>query len=85
MRAVRQGYKIICSEPSAALCLKEDLKYFVDSPDAKIVSENTFELFDYLKDLANAGKLKKTTAKIKEKLVHHTPCHLLALGGNLRQ
>ena len=78
---VKQGYKIVCSEPSAALCLKEDLKYFVDSPDAKIVSENTFELFDYLKDLANAGRLKKTTAKIKEKLVHHTPCHLLALGG----
>ena len=77
---VRQGYKIICSEPSAALCLKEDLKYFVDSPDAKIVSENTLELFDYLKDLANAGNLKKTTAKITEKLVHHTPCHLLALG-----
>ena len=79
-QAVKQGYKIICSEPSAALCLKEDLRFFVDSPDAKIVSENTFELFDYLKGLASAGKLKKTTAKIKEKLIHHTPCHLLALG-----
>jgi glycerol-3-phosphate dehydrogenase subunit C len=78
--AVRQGYKIICSEPSAALCLKEDLRFFVDSDEAKFVSENTFELFDYLRGLANAGKLKKTTAKITEKLAHHTPCHLLALG-----
>lgn len=77
--AVRKGYKIICSEPSAALCLKEDLRFFVDSPEGKIVSENTFELFEYLKNLANAGKLKKITAKIAEKLVHHTPCHLLAL------
>ncbi len=76
----KQGYKIICSEPSAALCLKEDLRFFVDSPDAKIVSENTYELFDYLSSLANAGKLKKTAAEITERLVHHTPCHLLALG-----
>jgi anaerobic glycerol-3-phosphate dehydrogenase C subunit len=78
--AVKQGYKIICSEPSAALCLKEDLRFFVDNPEAKIVSENTFELFDYLSSLADTGKLKKTTAKIAERLVHHTPCHLLALG-----
>ena len=27
--AVREGYKIICSEPSAALCLRDELKYFV--------------------------------------------------------
>ncbi|MGA2915342.1 MAG: anaerobic glycerol-3-phosphate dehydrogenase subunit C [Sedimentisphaerales bacterium] len=77
---VKQGYKIICSEPSAALCLKEDLRFFVDSPDGKIVSGNTFEFFDYLKSLANGGKLKKTTANVKEKFAHHTPCHLLALG-----
>jgi anaerobic glycerol-3-phosphate dehydrogenase C subunit len=78
--AAKQGYKIICSEPSAALCLKEDLRFFVDSPDAKIVSENTFELFDYLNSLADAGKLKKTTARVAERLVHHAPCHLIALG-----
>ena len=79
--AAKQGYKIVCSEPSAALCLKEDLRFFVDGPDAKIVSENTFELFDYLNSLADAGKLKKTAARVAERLVHHTPCHLIALGG----
>jgi anaerobic glycerol-3-phosphate dehydrogenase C subunit len=78
-QVVRQGYKIICSEPSAALCLKEDLRFFVDNPDAKIVSENTFELFDYLKGLANTGKLKKTAVNIKENFVHHTPCHFIAM------
>jgi Fe-S oxidoreductase len=78
--AAKQGYKIICSEPSAALCLKEDLRFFVDGPDAKIVSENTYELFDYLNSLADAGKLKKTAARVAERFVHHTPCHLIALG-----
>jgi Fe-S oxidoreductase len=56
-KAVKQGYKIICSEPSAALCLKEDLRFFVDSDDARCVSENTFEFFEYLKNLINQKKL----------------------------
>jgi Fe-S oxidoreductase len=92
--AVRQGYKIICSEPSAALCLKEDLRFFVDNPDAKIVSENTFEFFDYLKNVAvplDSAQDRPATAKqtpniklgaygLTDKYVHHTPCHLLSLG-----
>jgi anaerobic glycerol-3-phosphate dehydrogenase C subunit len=77
--AVKKGYAIICSEPSAALCLKEDLRFFVDSPDAIIVSENTFEFFDYLKGLAESGKLKKADVKLSGKFIHHTPCHLIAL------
>ncbi|MGB8226598.1 MAG: anaerobic glycerol-3-phosphate dehydrogenase subunit C [Sedimentisphaerales bacterium] len=79
--AVRQGYKIICSEPSAALCLKEDLRYFIDSPNAKIVSENTFEFFDYLKGLVSQNKIKPPAQVrgLTDRYVHHTPCHLLAL------
>ncbi|MDD5134079.1 MAG: anaerobic glycerol-3-phosphate dehydrogenase subunit C [Phycisphaerae bacterium] len=78
-KAVKRGYKIICSEPSAALCLKEDLRFFVDSPDARLVSENIFEFFDYLKNLmrtteiAAAGDLTMTT------FIHHKPCHLFAM------
>jgi anaerobic glycerol-3-phosphate dehydrogenase C subunit len=80
--AVRAGYKIICSEPSAALCLKEDLRFFVDDGDAKIVSENTFELFDYLKNLMSRVKIAAAASSglAKTKFVHHTPCHLIALG-----
>jgi anaerobic glycerol-3-phosphate dehydrogenase C subunit len=77
--AVKKGYAIICSEPSAALCLKEDLRFFVESPDAKIVSSNTFELFDYITGLVSNGKLKKADIKIAGNFIHHTPCHLIAL------
>ncbi len=88
--AVRQGYKIVCSEPSAALCLKEDLRFFIDSSEAKMVSENTYELFEYLKNLMNQNKLDSClrgndSSPFRRRLngnvfVHHTPCHLLALG-----
>ena len=93
-KTVREGYKIICSEPSAALCLKEDLRHFVESQDAKLVSENTYELMSYLLGLFEQGKLKAIGQEARERLlcryaprndngpnfVYHYPCHLLSVG-----
>jgi anaerobic glycerol-3-phosphate dehydrogenase C subunit len=73
---IRQGYKIVCSEPSAALCLSEELRLFVKGEDAKLVSENTYELMDYLLDLHSQKKLKPPVRKITEEYIYHTPCHL---------
>ncbi len=57
-KAIRDGYKVVCSEPSAALCLRDELRHFVTGEDAKLVSENTFELMNYLYGLHKAGSLK---------------------------
>ena len=78
--AVREGYKIVCSEPSAALCLKEELRHFVDGQDAKLVSENTHELMNYLFSLHKKNKLKAPAKSITEEFVYHLPCHLCAVG-----
>jgi Fe-S oxidoreductase len=85
--AVRKGYKIVCSEPSAAMCLRHELRFFLKGDDAKLVSENTYELMSYLYDLYNQDKLKSVTeeSKIKNpkskiKFAYHAPCHLCALG-----
>jgi len=94
-RVVRAGYKIICSEPSAALCLKTELRHFVAGEDGQLVSENTYELMSYLFGLLEQGKLKPIEQSEKERLlrryaprndsapnfVYHTPCHLFAIGG----
>ena len=77
--AVRNGYKIICSEPSAALCLKEELRHFVSGTDAELVSENTFELMNYLLGLHKEKKLKPATQPISGEYVYHLPCHLCAV------
>jgi FAD/FMN-containing dehydrogenase/Fe-S oxidoreductase len=87
-RSVRDGYKIICSEPSAALCLRQELRHFVPGEDAKLVSENTYELMNYLLGLYNQAKLKNPKknpqvnlgAKYADGFVYHTPCHLYAVG-----
>ena len=79
--AIRKGYKIVCSEPSAALCLKQELRHFVAGDDAKLVSENTYELMDYLLDLHRQGKLKAAASPMQREFVYHLPCHLCAIGG----
>jgi len=91
-KAVRDGYKILCSEPSAALCLKDELRHFVAGNDAKLVSENTHELMNYLLSLYKEGKLKPLPSVRKEphvkrgakyerqEFVYHLPCHLSAVG-----
>jgi FAD/FMN-containing dehydrogenase/Fe-S oxidoreductase len=79
-KAVRDGYKIVCSEPSAALCLKQELRYFVAGEDAQLVSENTYELMGYLLELQRQGKLKRPTKSIKEEFIYHLPCHLCVAG-----
>lgn len=82
--AVRAGYKIVCSEPSAALCLKQELRHFVAADDAEPVSENTYELMNYLWDLYKRGMLKAPQvdlgAKHAAQFVYHKPCHLAAVG-----
>jgi anaerobic glycerol-3-phosphate dehydrogenase C subunit len=78
--AVRKGCKIICSEPSAALCLKDEMQSFVDNDDAKLVARNTFELMNYLLDLYNQKKLRVPKECKPQKYLYHLPCHLCAVG-----
>ncbi len=83
-KAVRDGYKIVCSEPSAALCLKDELRHFVAGEDIKLIAENTYELMNYLLGLHNQGKLKRRTSDepraTSDEYVYHLPCHLCAVG-----
>jgi Fe-S oxidoreductase len=79
-KVVRGGYKIVCSEPSAALCLKNELRHFVAGDNAKAVSENTYELMGYLLELSKQGRLKPVREPVSRTYVYHCPCHLYALG-----
>jgi Fe-S oxidoreductase len=76
---VREGYKIVCSEPSAALCLKQEMRHYVSGEDAELISKNTFELSNYLLGLQEQNKLKPVTRQIPEEFIYHLPCHLCAL------
>ncbi len=79
-KLVRSGYKIVCSEPSAALCLKEELRRYVAGEDASLVSQNTVELMNYLQGLRSQNELRPPEQAVQDRFVYHLPCHLCALG-----
>ena len=76
----REGYTIVCSEPTAAVMLRQDYLDLLDDPDAGLVAEHAVELTAFLMDLHRQGRLQTDFLKLDLSLGHHIPCHLKALG-----
>lgn len=75
----REGFTIICSEPTAALMLRNDYRDLVDDPDTELVARQTTELTTYLWRLHLAGKLRTDFQPLPCTVGHHVPCHQKAL------
>jgi Fe-S oxidoreductase len=76
----REGYPIICSEPTAALMLRHDALDLLDDPDARLVAAQTVESTAFLWDLYQQGNLRTDFRPLPFSVGHHVPCHLKALG-----
>lgn len=79
MEYIRKGYKIVSTEPTAILALKKEWYDLIPSDDTKIISENTFEYFDFLLNLDIPNKIENKPGKVNITFGYHTPCHLAAL------
>ncbi len=77
--SVRQGYHVVTTEPSAALCLVREYPELVDDDDARLVAGNSSEACSYLWKMHTAGKLQLDLKPIHAALAYHLPCHLKAL------
>jgi Fe-S oxidoreductase len=77
--AIRQGYHVVCTEPSAALCLTREYPQLVDDDDAQVVAANTSEACSYLWKMHTLGKLELDFRPVNTVLGYHMPCHLKAL------
>lgn len=76
----REGFPILCSEPSAALMLRQDALDLLDDADARLVAGQVVELTSYLLDLHRQGRLKTDFRPLPVSVGHHVPCHIKALG-----
>lgn len=76
----REGYPILCSEPTAAFLFRHDALNLLDDPDARMVAERIVEATAYLEDLHRAGRLRTDFRSLDFSVGHHVPCHLKALG-----
>lgn len=76
----REGYSILCSEPTTCIMLKQDYLHLVDDPGAHQVARHTVELMSYLNQLNDQGRLPRPSIdNFPLMLGHHIPCHIKAL------
>ncbi len=80
--AVRQGYQIVTTEPTAALCLKYEYVQILDNEDAKLVAANTWDAGQYLFQMHSNNELELDMKPLTTTVIYHTPCHLRALDPN---
>jgi Fe-S oxidoreductase len=76
----REGIPILCSEPSAAIMLRQDYLDLIDDLDSRLVAQQTVELTAFLGDLQRQGNLRTDFQPLDFAVGHHAPCHLKALG-----
>lgn len=78
--AAREGFPIVCTEPSAALCLSQEYPLLSRHADVDRVADCTHDAGTFLLNLHRDGKLKTDFAALDLRLAYHTPCHVRALG-----
>ncbi len=80
---VKSGYDIVTSCPSCGLALKEEYPGILNTPEAMLVSQNTFDIHEYLWMLLNDGEMNTNFKPSNRCVVFHVPCHLKtqAIGG----
>jgi FAD/FMN-containing dehydrogenase/Fe-S oxidoreductase len=77
--SVRQGYTIVTTEPTAALCLRHEYPQLLDNEDSKLVASHTFEAGQYLWDMHTRNELELDFRPLTMSVMYHTPCHLRAI------
>ena len=73
--AVRSGYTVVATEPSAALCLKYEYPNLLDTEDAHLVAEHSWEACQYLMDLHRGNRLSLDLEPMAGGVAYHQPCH----------
>lgn len=71
-----EGLPILCSEPSAALCLRREYPFVTEHEFADVVSSATRDAGEFLSQLHEVGKLKTDFTELPMKLAYHVPCHV---------
>lgn len=79
---VRRGYLIVGTSTSCTLTLKHDYQAIlgIDSEDARLVAEHTYDICEFLRLLWERGELDLDFMPIEATVPYHAPCQLKAHG-----
>ena len=75
----RDGHTIVCSEPAAVVCLRQEYPRILDHPDAQAVAGRVMEAGEFLQSLHAASRLRLDFKPLDLKAGYHLPCHVKAL------
>ncbi len=80
IKFARAGVPIVGTSTSCTLSLKSDYLHIldIDTEEAKTVSQNTYDICEFLLDLADAGELETDFQPVEATLPYHSPCQLHA-------
>jgi len=73
--AVRNGYDIVTTEPSAALCLQQEYCNLLQDEDTELISKHTYEACGYLWRMHMRNELELNFRPVSFSMVYHEPCH----------
>lgn len=75
----QDGIPIVCTEPTAAICLTQEYPQLVDHPDLADIGDCVVEAGQFLSQLHQEGRLRTDFAPLPAVAAYHTPCHVKAL------
>jgi glycerol-3-phosphate dehydrogenase subunit C len=80
VKYARHGYKIVGASTSCILSLKSDYRHILDihTEEAELVARQSYDICEFLLDLAEAGELKTDFQRLDLTLPYHSPCQLKA-------
>jgi len=80
--AISDGYQVVTSCPTCCLVLKEDYPYLMNTQEANLIAQNTYDIHQFLWMLFTTKKLNIDFKPLNKKVIYHQPCHLTAIGVN---
>ena len=75
---VRAGLPVVVPGPTCSLQIKREYPELLDTPEAREVAENTFDIGEYLYRLGREKKLRREFPVEIGRVAYHLPCHLKA-------
>ena len=75
---VARGVPVVVPGPTCSYVLKKEYPELLQGSEAKLVSENTFDLMEWLNKRMREGQLSKEFSKPLGRVGYHAACHLRA-------
>ncbi len=75
---VRQGYKVLATNPTCSMMMRKEYVGLVGGADAKELAAAVMDPNEFLNGLRREGKLDTNFKSTPGRIAYHVPCHLRA-------